>query len=104
MRDPATVTLWFGRHKGRPLRDVPRDYLDWVVREVEHPELVAKVRRFLKGTGPNARRKQQRARVRSERRQRESGVAVVTLSPPYRGRHPVPRDWLPLDVSEPCPF
>lgn len=30
---PGATKLWFGKHKGKQLRDVPRDYLEWCLRE-----------------------------------------------------------------------
>lgn len=29
--DPAKHSLWFGIHKGKPLTEVPEQYLEWVV-------------------------------------------------------------------------
>lgn len=42
--------LPFGKHKGRPLREVPTDYLLWLWRRVPlRPDLRARVRRQLTG-------------------------------------------------------
>lgn len=38
----------FGKHKGKPLEKVPRDYLEWLVGTVEdQPDLVAAAKRVL---------------------------------------------------------
>jgi len=31
----ASSKLWFGKHKGKAIRDIPRDYLEWLVKQPE---------------------------------------------------------------------
>jgi hypothetical protein len=46
--DPATYILKFGMHKGVPLKDVPCDYLEWVISNVEsRPDVVELLKKFL---------------------------------------------------------
>jgi hypothetical protein len=51
-----SVRLKFGKHKGRPLEDIPFDYLTWVLREVERLDywtrqaIEAELRRRIEGT------------------------------------------------------
>jgi hypothetical protein len=46
--DPATYTLKFGCHKGVALKDVPIDYLHWVITQVDsRPDVVELVKKFL---------------------------------------------------------
>lgn len=42
-------TMPWGKHKGTPLKDVPKDYLLWVLREADKaaPELKAEIQRVL---------------------------------------------------------
>jgi hypothetical protein len=46
--DPALYTLKFGAHKGVALKDVPIDYLHWVITQVDsRPDVVELVKKFL---------------------------------------------------------
>jgi hypothetical protein len=51
-RDLVPPALPFGKHKGRPLADVPTDYLRWVLRETKlSARLAAAVRAELASRG-----------------------------------------------------
>jgi hypothetical protein len=47
--DPKEVILNFGMHKGKALRDVPNQYLEWLISNVkDRPALVEAVKRFFR--------------------------------------------------------
>lgn len=48
-------TMPWGKHKGTPLKDVPRDYLLWVLREADKaaPELKAEIQQVLDADDSN---------------------------------------------------
>jgi hypothetical protein len=45
---PAQYTLKFGMHQGIPLKDVPREYLEWVLLNVKNrPDAVVIIQKFM---------------------------------------------------------
>ncbi len=46
--EPEEYTLKFGMHRGTPLKDVPKDYLRWMLLNVKNrPDAVAMVQKFM---------------------------------------------------------
>lgn len=48
MNDPGSTIVWFGKHKGKRLSEVPRQYLEWCLKErAGGGELVSDIAAFL---------------------------------------------------------
>lgn len=45
---PGEYILEFGMHSGKKLNEVPKDYLDWCLKNVKKPVLISSIKRFLK--------------------------------------------------------
>lgn len=39
--------FWFGKHKGKMFKDIPKDYLIWVRDNIDNKKLRIKIERFL---------------------------------------------------------
>ena len=41
MDDPnsSSITIHFGKHRGKQIRDIPSDYLKWLARECDDDEI-----------------------------------------------------------------
>lgn len=46
-QDPSTSKLWFGKHKGKMLCEVPTEYLEWVKKNVDNKKLLNKINIYL---------------------------------------------------------
>ena len=38
------ATITFGKHRGKKVKDIPKDYIDWAKKEVEKPDITKKYR------------------------------------------------------------
>ena len=43
------VKMWYGKHKGKEFKDIPKDYLLWAVENLKDEKTVAKIKEYLDG-------------------------------------------------------
>ena len=43
----VNATLWFGLHKGKPLKDVPKEYLKWVKTTQQYQKMSKSLKRAI---------------------------------------------------------
>jgi uncharacterized protein (DUF3820 family) len=107
-------TMPFGKHKGKPINKIPREYLWWMSQgefAENNPDLagLAKIALAMPKAPLKHKKKQcqHQAKVSNGETQQPTKARkrslILTLKAPYAARHPVPADVI-IDPSEACPF